>query len=104
MSSRRSWRRLRKGGRRGALVFLWRTPAGNRCADGQGQVFTTKAFEVLGGEMLAEAFVRAVSRSKSQGGDAPRRFSAGRFWRPIIGDQQLNRIERSSSASRFPSP
>ena len=82
---------VRQGGALGVLGVGQQAAGG---ADGQGQVLAAKAFQVLGGELLTQALEGRVAL------EIPRRTAAHaaaflrrQALRPVIGDQQLNRVE-----------
>ena len=81
-------------GQGSALGFLGVTEQATGCANGQGQVFAAKALEVLGRELLAQAFERRVALK------VPRRtatnattFFRRQALRPVIRDHQLDRVD-----------
>ncbi|MNQ03551.1 hypothetical protein D3C85_162540 [compost metagenome] len=82
---------VRQGGTLGFLGVAEQAAGG---ADGQGQVLAAETFQILGGELLTEALVRAVALEVP---GCTAACAAAFFCRqalgPVVRDQQFDRVE-----------
>jgi len=94
VSSRRSWRKLRRWGQGSALGVLGIGQQAAGGTDGQRQALAAEALEVLGGELLAEALERRIAI------EIPGRAAAHtaalfqrQALRPVVRNQQFRRAQ-----------
>ncbi|MNZ79309.1 hypothetical protein D3C78_979100 [compost metagenome] len=78
----------------GALGFLGVDQQATGGADGQGQLVAAKALEVLGRELLAQGLARRVAVEVPwRTPTGARAFLGRQVARPVVGDQQLDRVQ-----------